>query len=1217
MTPRANTTELLPSDDRFEFRAVLGRGAMGVVYRAHDRLLGVEVAVKTIQVAEPESLLGLKSEFRALADIRHPNLVELYSLTTTDEQCLVAMELLLGPAVASWVRPRGTTVEPSRIVDVALQLTRGLMALHDAGTLHRDVKPTNVGMAGVGRAVLLDFGLAAALHPVSKRIAGHDGLVGSPAYMAPEQSMGGAIAPSADWYGFGSLLFELVSGRTPFAHAGPMVLAEKSIRSAPPLASVAPNVLPELAELVDALLARDPGQRPSGAEVEARLLRIVETPPRPHDRSAFPSGTTEVFVGREAERGMLERAWRRARSGRLAVVHVRGPSGIGKSALLRRFLLDAEADGALTLRGRCHPHEAVPFNAFDALVDDLSGALWADRGLIADRPPAVGALLRLFPVLRRIPDLQEVDSGDETLEPHERRRLAFGALRELMRRLAAARPLVVWIDDLQWSDVESLDLLREITRPPNPPAVLLVLSYRAETAVADLERAVPAPLEDVDHLALALLDHDDLSALVRLLCQGLPLTDARIDRVMHEAAGSPFFATQLVQDLAGSEQRDEEGGLDLTSAIARRLGRLSEAARAILEVVCVSGRPLRVEVAIAAADADAAEALTILRLEREHVLRSATMREGRSVEVYHDRIRESVLDGLAVPIRRAHHSRLATALEARTEFDAEEVFSHFLEAGDADGARRHGEGAGDRAADATAFERAARLYRQTLDLGIPPNDHVRLLTKTGAALSHAGRSIEAAESYETALRAAPGTGADVVDLHRRTAEQYLRGGGVERGVGAIGELLADLGLSLPSSPGRALGQLVVQRARLALRRRRPPTGPHGAMDVAPRARLDALWRTGITLALFDPVLADLLTVRHFREALDLGDPAHLVRAFATEAAKSAQIGGGWLRRRSHALLDDADRIAVTGSEPYDRAFLSAARGNVLYEEARWRESLECQTRCLELLRAHCRDVSWEMVTAETFALSSLAYMGRLRELRDRLPAAIASADDRRDGYAAIGLRGGFLGVAWLAADTPDDGMRDLDRAMASAPNDGRFRIQDYVYTIAAVQAALYVGDVVGAWRRIDEAWPRAKAARFLSLDTPALELRFLRGRAALAAAALPATSSLPTRDRLIRIARTDARRVANAGARSAPAYADVLLAGVSRLTGDERAAIARYESAARTFDAVDMRLHAAAARVAGGDETDPGPLPARAWMHAQAVRNPERLAAMLVVTQIP
>ncbi|MEQ8980950.1 MAG: serine/threonine-protein kinase, partial [Deltaproteobacteria bacterium] len=302
--------------DRYRVQRRIGEGGMGVVYEVYDRKRAATVALKTLLRLSPGAIYRFKREFRALADVSHPNLVTLHELVSEGDTWFYTMELVEGVGFLEYVRPGSDAVDPktaptAALVDAAsktkslditidpaditvddstqallgqeppplhidrlrhalTRLAEGLVALHDAGKLHRDLKPSNV-MIAQERVVILDFGLATDIDEDSLDKSRMESMVGTVAYMPPEQAGGAPSSKAGDWYSVGVMLFRALTGRLPFTGTLYQVVYDKQQRE-PPLASELQSELPrDLVQLAADLLRTDPKPRPIGREILERL----------------------------------------------------------------------------------------------------------------------------------------------------------------------------------------------------------------------------------------------------------------------------------------------------------------------------------------------------------------------------------------------------------------------------------------------------------------------------------------------------------------------------------------------------------------------------------------------------------------------------------------------------------------------------------------------------------------------------------------------------------------------------------------------------------------------------------------------------------------------------------------------------------------------------------------------------------------------------------
>jgi len=1246
-------------DDRYQIGERLGAGGMGVVYRAFDRERNTEVALKLLRKFSADAIYRFKQEFRALADVSHPNLVQLYELVSAGERWFFTMELLDGRDFLGHVRggaPAGVedavepTAQPASNDDTATlatarisrsvgpttarppfdaaaerrlrhglrQLVAGLDALHRAGHLHCDVKPSNVIVTRDQRAVVLDFGVAT-------RLAGGvgasdpDHLVGTPAYMAPEQIRGDPIGPASDWYGVGVMLYEALVGQRPFTGEVDDILEAKL--AGPPVAPElrVPGLPDDLARLCGDLLALDPARRPTGVELLARLAGVEAEPdttptpsapggrPRPPPPPAAAGG---LLVGRGHHLAVLEQAFERVVAGQPQVVLVGGASGVGKSTLVAAFLagVQEQAD-VLVLDGRCYERETVPYKALDPLIDDLTRRLldWPAERVAAVLHGDVRPLAQLFPVLNRLEAVVGAALDRPIPDAQEQRRRAFAAARRLLERLAARGPLVLHIDDVQWGDTDSALLLAEALRPPTPP-LLLIASYRREEATASAFLKVLAPAVG-EHVALEVepLDAAESAVLASRLLGQLGASTGDAVAIARESGGNPFFVSEMARHLAAAGGSTPSISLD--GVMRARIDELPSPARALLDMVAIAGRPLAQQVAIRAAglDDDGAAAVTLLR--NQHLVRTRGGRARDPIEPYHDRIRDAVVGTLPPDKLRAATARLAVSLEAWGEADRETLAALWDGAGNAERAAAHYLAAAEHAADALAFDRAARLYQRHIELDQATGaERGRAYRALADAHANAGRSAEAAAAYASAADEL-----EVVQALRcraLAAENLLRGGLVDQGVDTLTAVVEDLGMRMPATRLRVLLGVLIGRFRLWLRGLRFRARRQLDVTLEQLTRLDITWAASTALGTCDPLRGALFQNRHMLESLAIGEPVNVTRALANEAIFIA-VAGERKRARVEKVLARTAAVAGEAASPDADRWVVMGEAFCRYLLGEWQRAGELCEQAVAMIRERGRGMFWERNFFVVYSLWSLYYRGEIAEMTRRVPELLHEAESRGDLYMVTNLCNGAPGLSRLVRDDLD-GARRMARESMAVWSQRDYLLQHADHLWLSVHADLYDGDGRTGLGRIERQWRDLRRAFLLGIEVTRSELFHLRARCALVAAAGAAGSE---RNALLRIADRDARRLAGERAPYIATWAALIRGGAAALRGDDRA-VGHLDDAIARAEACDMVLfrevaHRCRGLVVGGEQGAAEVAAADAWMTGQSIADPARFAAMM------
>jgi hypothetical protein len=1190
---------------RFAVVSKLGSGATGVVYAADDRETGTRVALKVLRSLSPESIADFKQEFRAIADLDHPNLVRLGELIAEGDRWLFTMELVDGVDFYAYVRPDGV-LDTERLRSTLSQLVSALHALHANGQVHRDVKPSNVLVRENGGVKLLDFGLVTSATESEQKLRGDEAPVGTTAYVAPEQAAGRAVSPASDFYAVGVMLYEALAGRLPFDGPPLKILMDKQTQRAVPPSAHARGVDPELEHLCMELLVPTPAQRPSSARILAKL----------HGKRARVSASaptrSQLFFGRTSEVDTLAKAVTDARNGRPYVRFVFGASGIGKTALLARLGRKLTGSGVLVLSGRCREQESVPYRALDGAFEDLAHHLSRTPAeqVTALLPSQAGLLGRTFPALSRVDAIARapLDEG-HVKNPLEQRKRAFSGLREVLQALTKQKPVVLLIDDLHFADDDSLQLLKTLVSAADAPQLTLYATLnpqlcrdmrQAGVRWRELESALHPSASELVLTGLDLAAATDLAH--HLLALDMPARAPEPHVIAREAEGHPRLIEELVQHL---KEHEYTGQLSVEDVVTRRTAMLEDASLHIVALLATADAPLPPEVLSHATGLDPdelARELTSLKLAR--LVRTIGVRGKERLELYHDRIRDVVLRQFPSELRTVHHRALALAYEVSRSEDYEAMSRHFRGSGSRDRAAEYATRAADEAALALAFGRAARLYQEAVDLlgdAVTPE----LSAKLGEALVNSGRGPEGARAFLAA--AGDRTTAEAIDLRRRAAEQFMTSGHASEGLDAARRVVRDLGL--PLSENAALG-----RFRAALRRigvdlrgltfRSRDTSEISALDLV---RIDACWSMFVGLCAIEPLrVADPLSL-HIVLALKAGEPFRVGRGLSAWSTISGMLRGQ--AQRAQELAERAEAIAERLKHPHLLGLCQLNQGLRAYHSGDLELAKATFAQAERTLHEGCRGTLWELGTAQFFLLLCHLAAGDVATLARLGPTYYDEAVARGDLLTMTNLRARVLPALALLHGQPDRA-RTLAEPRVAQSDDVRLSVQAYWRETALIEHALYTGMPRDALARVRGLWPIVKRENLLIIRGLHLDAHWLRARVTLAALA-DGDPSAHERQILSDIRRIEA--ASDMGGSTGLALA--LRAALSDLSGQKADAIAAFRGAEAQLRADGRALLSQLARLrrglAGDDaEAERARRDAEVWLHGAGVPDTARVLAV-------
>jgi predicted ATPase/tRNA A-37 threonylcarbamoyl transferase component Bud32 len=645
---RRNASTLVPTEDAswpklpgYEITARLGRGGMGVVYKARDTQLDRHVALKllpTEYARNPDRLARFLHEARTASALNHPHICTIHALGEHETRPFIVMEFVEG-------RTLRTHMADPPPIDQAIQwiaqVAQALAAAHAAGIVHRDIKPENIMVRADGLVKVLDFGLARRWDSDSDQAA--DGspstvtgaLLGTAAYMSPEQARGQTAEAPSDMFSLGIVAYELLTSRHPYAADDALpTIAVVFTTSAIPIVNLNPEVPRAIADIIGAMLHADPRLRPRASEVAATLTRLEPEP------TALTFAETRPIVHRQSELSTLKAAFAHAQGGAGAFVCVAGEPGIGKTTLVEDFLsqLIAEGNRILLARGNCSERLAGA-EAYLPVIDALENLLRNDE---------LGAAARLMKTVAptwygqiAIP-LTTATTGIATPLRAASQQAMMREFLSFIKEASRVSTVALFFDDVHWADLPTVDLLAHVGRQVQGLRLLVIATYRPTEMLLGPHPFWGLKLELQSHgacteLLLPLLSLGDVSQFLSLTFENHAFPPDFAQVIFAHTEGNPLFTADLLRYLrerGAVAQMDgrwriagelpnlsEELPESIRGTIRRKLSRLDALDRRLLAAAAVQGYEFDSLIVAAACKCDASKGDQRLDdLERIHGL---------------------------------------------------------------------------------------------------------------------------------------------------------------------------------------------------------------------------------------------------------------------------------------------------------------------------------------------------------------------------------------------------------------------------------------------------------------------------------------------------------------------------------------------------------------------------------------------------------------------
>ena len=826
---------------RYRIESRLGGSLLGTVLKATDLQENRPVALKILSPSFSEETINrLMARAEQIIGLEHRNIVKVYSWDREEDYAFKVEEHIEAPTLQNWLTDPNITISADQALDIALDITLALEYAHSRGVIHGDLKPHNVFLTEEG-AKLSGFGMG--ILEADRNLLDAPLLFLSAPYLAPEQILGQAIDARTDLYALGVLMYQLFTGQLPFTGSDADIMQAHLNQTPLPPRQLNPNISLAMEHLILKLLAKNPNDRYASAQqarrISGSLVINIEEP---------ALSRQPILLGREKELQTLQGYWQKARAGQGQLLFLSGEPGIGKTTLAQYFAARSNAPVLLMGHGR-EGTSAPPYQLFTEALHGYFATVPSEtfagenRRLVSHFARILPDASALFPNLPLPP----------SLEPRQEQLRLMSSLTQFIRQATAERPWLLILDDLQWADQNSLELLRYLGRHiASMPLFIIAIHHDSDLPAGHplgniLREANAYP--SWHQVTLPRLGLPEVrQILASLWGDDVPVELAR--KIYQHTGGNPFYVKEVAKGLVDDNLITLQDGVwhfppiteirlpaTVREAVWRRIRHLGPDTQTLLRQASVLGQTFKFEDLVAMSGLPEWEVLELLDPAMERQLIHELPTEN-ALRFSHAEIHYVLYADIGPLQRRRLHLQAGESLERRAmpepERIAAELAYHFTEAGEFERALVYSVQAARQAETAHANDTAIVWYNHTLSLfdKLSPEERtpfqkmrIALYRGLGEMLSTIGHYEEALAQYHTACALvngdalSPRQAPTLAGLYRQIAEVYEKQSNythafewVEKGLDALP----------PDSPGVETARLYLLGATLHYRQMHNP-----------------------------------------------------------------------------------------------------------------------------------------------------------------------------------------------------------------------------------------------------------------------------------------------------------------------------------------------------------------------------------------------------------